>query len=103
MRVSDISSTHPVGPSGLWGVASLALTAPLTYLLAKAEYNFERKRVHYQDLNVSRLQEMVQAITYIKTTAQESHWRNIMLDTKRQETRQLLWSKLFGAVVKAIQ
>ena len=84
-------------------MASIVLTAPLTYLVAKAEYNFERKRVHYQDLNVARLQEMVQAISHIMTTAQESHWRQIMFATKRQETRQLLWSKLLGAMVKVVQ
>ncbi|WVQ75089.1 hypothetical protein IAR50_004698 [Cryptococcus sp. DSM 104548] len=85
-----------LGPSGLWGLATLIITCPPAYLLTKWEYAIFEERLAVRDERVSLMQEAVQAISMIKMMATERFWYKRINKVREIEFKKLVQAQLLG-------
>lgn len=86
------------GSSGLWGLSTLLLTLPPSYLMTKLEYKIFEKELAVKDEKMSLLQEVVQAVTLIKLMAKEEYWYNKINSVREKEIRRLIQARMVGAI-----
>nr|XP_019009148.1 ABC transporter ABCC.6 [Kwoniella pini CBS 10737]OCF47929.1 ABC transporter ABCC.6 [Kwoniella pini CBS 10737] len=85
-----------LGPSGMWGFATLIFTCPPAYFLTKWEYQVFEKRLAIRDERVSLMQEAIQAISMIKMMATEKFWFKRINDVRKREFKKLISASLIG-------
>ncbi|TYJ54700.1 hypothetical protein B9479_004639 [Cryptococcus floricola] len=85
-----------LGPSGLWGLATLIITCPPAYILTKWEYAIFEERLAVRDERVSLMQEAVQAISMIKMMATERFWYKRINRVREREFKKLVQAQLLG-------
>ena len=87
-----------IGPSGLWGLATLILTCPPAYLITKLEYKLFEKRLSVKDEKITLMQEAIQAIPMIKMMAAEKFWFRRIKKVRDQEFTRLIQARLLGFI-----
>jgi ABC-type bacteriocin/lantibiotic exporter with double-glycine peptidase domain len=88
--------TRCVGVSGMWGLATLALTCPPAFLLTQLQYKLFEKRLAISDERISLLQEAVQAISMIKMMAAEKFWFGRIKTVRDREFQKYTQARLLG-------
>ena len=85
-----------LGPSGFYGLATLAVTFPPAYLLTRIQYKLFEKRLAINDEKISLMQEAVQAISMIKMMAAERFWYKRINDVRNKEFTKMAQARLLG-------
>nr|XP_019043278.1 ABC transporter ABCC.6 [Kwoniella bestiolae CBS 10118]OCF22208.1 ABC transporter ABCC.6 [Kwoniella bestiolae CBS 10118] len=85
-----------LGPSGMWGFATLIFTCPPAYFLTKWEYQVFEKRLAIRDERVSLMQEAIQAISMIKMMATEKFWFKRISSVRKREFDKMILAQVIG-------
>ncbi|WRT69478.1 uncharacterized protein IL334_006464 [Kwoniella shivajii] len=85
-----------LGPSGMWGFATLIFTCPPAYFLTKKEYEVFEKRLAIRDERVGLMQEAIQAILMIKMMATEKFWFRRISEVRKREFKKLVLAQMLG-------
>lgn len=86
------------GPSGFYGLATLAITLPPAYVVTKLQYKLFEKRLALSDEKLSLMQEAIQAISMIKMMAAERFWYKRIKEVREREFSKLMQARLLGTV-----
>ncbi len=86
------------GPSGFYGLATLAITFPPAYFITRLQYRIFEKRLAVKGEKISLMQEAVQAISMIKMLATERFWYKRVNEVRDREFKRLIQARLLGAV-----
>ena len=84
------------GTSGLCGLATLAITCPPAYFIAKYQYKIFEKRLTINDERISLMQEAIQAISMIKMMAAERFWFDRINKVRNEKVKRLTQASLLG-------
>jgi ABC-type bacteriocin/lantibiotic exporter with double-glycine peptidase domain len=86
------------GPSGFYGLATLAVTLPPAYVVTKLQYKLFEKRLAISDEKLSLMQEAIQAISMIKMMAAERFWFKRVKEVREREFSKLIQARLLGTL-----
>lgn len=86
------------GPSGFYGLSTLAITLPPAYVVTKLQYKLFEKRLALSDEKLSLMQEAIQAISMIKMMAAERFWYKRIKEVREREFSKLMQARLLGTV-----